>query len=182
MPSPSIAPSCEPEQACDIKSIASKANFLTPQLIPKPDFPKSGWHALVYGWKLHVVSVVAAIWFPVAAILTPANIAVSPPAHALLREVPADVRFVLGNLHYNSPDLHEHCAQADRLLVTTKYGRYPHTNDGVEVRSIFYKLRSLAMENFNELIFGIIDGHGQVPTKGLIAIQRFALGRFSSIN
>jgi hypothetical protein len=32
------------------------------------------------------------------------------------------------------------------------------------------------MENFNGLIFGIFDGHGQVPTKGLLATQRFALG------
>src|SRR6266704_4059222 len=36
---------------------------------------KSGWHGWVYGWKLHVVSVVAAIWFPLAAVLTPANVA-----------------------------------------------------------------------------------------------------------
>jgi hypothetical protein len=27
----------------------------------------------------------------------------------------------------------------------------------------------------NELVFGIFDGHGQVPTKGLLATQRFAL-------
>jgi hypothetical protein len=25
---------------------------------------KSGWHGWVYGWKLHVVSVVASVWFP----------------------------------------------------------------------------------------------------------------------
>ena len=36
---------------------------------------KSGWHGWVYGWKLHVVSVVAAVWFPIAAVLTPANMA-----------------------------------------------------------------------------------------------------------
>jgi len=48
---------------------------------------KSGWHGWVYGWKLHVVSVVAAVWFPIAALLTPANVADSEPAHALLREV-----------------------------------------------------------------------------------------------
>jgi hypothetical protein len=36
---------------------------------------KSDWHGWVYGWKLHVVSVVAAVWFPVAAMLTPANVA-----------------------------------------------------------------------------------------------------------
>jgi hypothetical protein len=145
-------------------------------LIPKPDFPKTGWHALVYGWKLHVVSVVAAVRFPVAAMLTPANIADSELAHALLGEVPADVRFVLGDRHYNTPDLHEFRAQADRLLVTTRYGRYPHIDDGVEVRRVFHKLRSVAMENFNEHFKGIFDGHGQVPTKGLCACQRFTLG------
>ncbi len=66
--------------------------------------------------------------------------------------------------------------RADRALVTTQYGRYPHTADGVEVRRVFHKLRSFAMENFNEHFKGIFDGHGQVPTKGLIATQRFALG------
>lgn len=137
---------------------------------------KAGWRGWVYGWKLHVVSVVAAVWFPIAAVLTPANIADSEPAPTLLREDPADVRFVLGDRHYNTPELHENCEQADRLLVTTKYGRYPHTDDGVEVRRIFHKLRSLAMEIFNEHFKGIFDGHGQVPTKGLIATQRFALG------
>ena len=137
---------------------------------------KSGWHGWVYGWKLHVVSVVAAVWFPLAAVLTPANVADSEPAPALLREVPAEVRFVLGDRHYNTPELREDCDQADRLLVTTKYGRYPHTDAGVEVRRIFHKLRSLAMENFNEHFKGIFDGHGQVPTKGLLATQRFALG------
>lgn len=137
---------------------------------------KSGWHGWVYGWKLHVVSVVAAVWFPIAAVLTAANVADSEPAPDLLREVPAEVRFVLGDRHYNTPDLHECCEQDDRALVTTKYGHYPHTDDGVEVRRIFHKLRSIAMENFHEHFKGIFDGHGQVPTKGLLATQRFALG------
>ena len=137
---------------------------------------KSGWHGWVYGWKLHVVSVVAAIWFPLAAVLTPANVADSEPAPDLLREAPAEVRFVLGDRHYNTPDLRQICEWADRLLVTTKHGCYPHTDDGVEVRGIFHKLRSVAMENFNEHFKGIFDGHGQVPTKGLVATQRFALG------
>ena len=137
---------------------------------------KSGWHGWVYGWKLHVVSVVAAVWFPIAAVLTPANVADSEPAPLLLREVPAEVRFVLGDRHYNTPDLHALCERDDRVLVATKYGRYPHTDDGVEVRRVFHKLRSLAIENFNEHFKGIFDGHGQVPTKGLLATQRFALG------
>jgi hypothetical protein len=125
--------------------------------------PHRAGSTLAYGWKLHVVSVVAAVWFPIAAVLTPTNVADSEPAPALLREVPAEVRFVLGDRHYNTPELHENCDQADRSLMTTKYGCYPHTDDGVEVRRIFHKLCSLAMENFNELIFGIFDGHGQVP-------------------
>jgi hypothetical protein len=66
---------------------------------------KSGWHGWVYGWKLHVVSVVAGLWFPIAALLTPANVADSDPAPALLCEVPAEVRFVLGDRHYNTPEL-----------------------------------------------------------------------------
>ena len=143
---------------------------------PEAHWTKSGWHGWVYGWKLHVVSVVAVVWFSLAAVLTPANIADSEPAPDLLREVPAEVRFVLGDRHYNTPELHEICQRDDRLLVVTKYGRYPHTDDGVEVRRLFHKLRSIAMENFNEHFKGIFDGHGQVPTKGLLATQRFALG------
>ena len=137
---------------------------------------KSGWHGWVYGWKLHVVSIVATVWFPIAAVLTAANIADSEPAPALLREVPAEVRFVLGDRHYNTPELRQDGDLADRLLVATRYGRSPHTDEGVEVRRVFHKLRSLATENFNEHVKGIFDGHGQVPPKGLIATQRFALG------
>lgn len=137
---------------------------------------KSGWHGWVYGWKLHVVSVVAAVWFPVAAVLTPANVSDSEPAPDLLRKVPAEVRYILGDRHYNTPDLRQGCEQDDRVLVATQYGAYPHTDDGVEVRRIFHKLRSTPIENFNEHFKGIFDGHGQVPTKGLLATQRFALG------
>jgi DDE family transposase len=143
---------------------------------PEAHWTKSGWHGWVYGWKLHLVSVVAGVWFPIAALLTPANIVDGEPAPALLGEVPAEVRFVLGDRHYNTPDLRACCEQADRLLIATQNGRYPHTDDGVEVRRVFHKLRSLSIENFNEHFKGIFDGHGQVPTKGLLATQRFALG------
>lgn len=143
---------------------------------PEAHWTKAGWHGWVYGWKLHVVSVVAGVWFPLAAVLTPANVADSDPAADLLGDVPAEVRFILGDRHYNTPELHEICERDDRLLVTTTYGRYPHTDDGVEVRRIFHQLRAVAIENFNEHFKGIFDGHGQVPTKGLIATQRFALG------
>src|SRR6266516_5365202 len=68
---------------------------------PEAHWTKSGWHGWVYGWKLHLVSVVAGVWFPIAALLTPANVADSEPAPALLSELPAEVRFVLGDRHYN---------------------------------------------------------------------------------
>jgi hypothetical protein len=137
---------------------------------------KSGWHGWVYGWKLHVVATVAAVWIPLAADLTAANAADSEIAPSLLGRLSAEVRYVLGDRHYNTPQLHEQCVDDGRILLTSRYGRYPHTDDGVEVRRIFHKLRSIANENFNEQFKGIFDVHGQVPTKGLINTRRFALG------
>jgi hypothetical protein len=54
--------------------------------------------------------------------------------------------------------------------------RTPMLASKCEVRRVFHKLRSLSLENFHEHFKGIFDGHGQVPTKGLLATQRFALG------
>jgi hypothetical protein len=133
-------------------------------LIPKPDFPKSGWQCSRL--RLETARRLGCR----GGLVTPRRQADSrqygvtrESAPELLREVPAEVRFVLGDRHYNTPDLHETCMQADRVLVTTKFGRYPHIDDGVEVRRVFHKLRSIAMENFNEHFKGIFDGHGQVP-------------------
>jgi hypothetical protein len=137
---------------------------------------KSGWHGWVYGWKLHIACAVAAVWIPLSAELTPANVADNEAAPALIHELPPQAHLILGDLHYNAPNVREVCEQTDRLLVTTHYGPYPHTDPGVEVRRLFHKLRSHAIENFNEHFKGIFDGHGQVPTKGLLNTQRFALG------
>ncbi len=136
---------------------------------------KSGWHGWVYGWKLHLATAVAAVWIPLAARLTPANEADNEVAPQLIADLPEEVRFVLGDLHYNAPNVREACAP-ERILVTTQRGAYPHTDEGVEVRRIFHKLRSVAIENFNEHFKAIFDVHGQVPTKGLINTQRFVLG------
>lgn len=137
---------------------------------------KSGWHNWVYGWKLHVVAVVASVWIPLAADLTAANIADNEMAAALLCEMPAEVRYVLGDRHYNAPNVRTVCESEGRELVASRYGHYPHTDGGVEVRRMFHKLRSLAIENFNEHFKGIFGAHNQVPTKGLINTKRFALG------
>jgi predicted secreted protein len=137
---------------------------------------KSGWHGWVYGWKLHVAAVVASVWIPLAATLTPANAADNEAAPALIRELPKEIRYVLGDVHYNDPKLRQLCTEHDQELVTTRRGAYPHSDGGVEVRRVFHKLRSLAMENFNQHFKAIFGVHGSVPTKGLRNTQRFALG------
>jgi hypothetical protein len=137
---------------------------------------KSGWHGWVYGWKLHLAIAVCEVWIPLCARLTPANTADNEVAPLLIEELPDEVRFVLGDIHYNAPNVREACQSPERFLVTTKRGAYPHTDDGIEVRRIFHKLRSMANENFNEHFKAIFEVHGQVPTRGLINTQRFALG------
>ena len=138
---------------------------------------KSGWHGWVYGWKLHLVATVAAVWIPLAAELTPANEADNDVAPALIRELPPELRYLLGDRHYNAPNVREAWETQDtRCLVVSQYGPYPHTDEGKEVRRVFHKLRSITIENFNEQFKGIFDGHGQVPTKGLSNTRRFALG------
>ena len=108
--------------------------------------------------------------------MTPANTADNEPAPAFLREVPLETRFILGDRHYNALNVRAACEHTGRILVATRYGTRPHTDSGVDVRRIFHKLRSVAIENFNEHFKGIFDSHGQVPTKGLINTRRFALG------
>jgi hypothetical protein len=123
----------------------------------------SGWHGWVYGWKLHVVVTVSdLVWLPLAADLTPANVADNEHAPALLAGLPEPVGAVLG--------------EAARLLITTKRGAYPHTDDGVEVRRLFHQLRSHAIVNFNGQFKAIFGCLGNVPTRGLTQTRLFALG------
>ena len=137
---------------------------------------KSGWHGWVYGWKLHLACTAAAMWIPLAAELTPANTDDGTLARQLLPEVPLEVRYALGDQHYNTEELRADCHLRGCELVATRRGKYPHTDGGVEVRRIFHKLRSVSIENFNEHFKGVFDSHGPVPTKGRINTRRFALG------
>jgi Transposase DDE domain len=137
---------------------------------------KSGWHGWVDGWKLHLVTTVAALWIPLAAELTPANIADHTSALPLLPELPAEVRYVLGDRHDHDPTIDAAGADSGWTVVATQRGPYPHTDAGVEVRRILHELRSRALENLNEQFTGIFDAHGQVPTKGWVNTRRFALG------
>jgi hypothetical protein len=96
------------------------------------------WHGWSYAWKLHFIATVAAVWIPLATELTPANAADHEVAPALLCELPVEAHFVLGDRHYNAPNVQEACEQAGPILVTTQYGPYPHTGDGVAVRRVFH--------------------------------------------
>lgn len=137
---------------------------------------KSGWHGWWYGWKLHLAVSVGKVWIPLAAELTPANTADNEVAPRLLAELPATVRYVLGDTHYNDPQLRQQCQTRGCELVATRRGPYPHQDGGVEVRRIFHKLRSQAIEPFNGLFKNVFGWHTQMPVKGLKRSQLFALG------
>jgi Transposase DDE domain len=89
---------------------------------------KSGWHGWVYGWKLHLATTVAGVWVPLCARLTPANVADSRIAELLIEELPEEARFVLGDTHYNAPEVRTACLQSERFLVASGRGPYPHTD------------------------------------------------------
>lgn len=137
---------------------------------------RSGYHGWWYGWKLHLAGTVAAIWLPLAAELTPANIYDGRMAPALIAQLPLEARFVLGDSHYNSPELASLCAAQDRILVASRRGRYPHADLGAPVRKVFHQLRTAAIEPFNQLLKSVFDWHGHVPVKGLRRTQLMVLG------
>ena len=137
---------------------------------------KSGHHGWWYGWKLHLACTVSWVWIPLAARLTPANVHDSKPAPALIDELPLETRYVLGDNHYNAPDVRAHCQHSNRLLVASGRGPYPHTDSGVDVRRIFHLLRHQAIEPFNGLFKNVFEWGGQVPVKGLKRTQLIVLG------
>ena len=56
------------------------------------------------------------------------------------------------------------------------YGAYPHHDEGVDVRRLFHKLRSQAIEPFNGLFKNVFEWRTQMPVKGLQRSQLLALG------
>jgi hypothetical protein len=137
---------------------------------------KSGHHGWWYGWKLHLACTVAAVWIPLSAKLTAANVHDSVPAPELIRQLPFEVRYVLGDNHYDAPVLREQCELSNRLLVASGRGPYPHLDGGVDVRRIFHMLRHQAIEPFNGLFKNVFEWRGQVPVKGLKRTQLIVLG------
>jgi hypothetical protein len=137
---------------------------------------KSGWHGWWYGWKLHLAVTVGTIWIPLAAELTVANRGDNEEAPLLLEQLPEEVRYVLGDTHYNDPELREQCHRRGCELVATRRGPYPHRDHGVEVRKVFHKLRSQAIEPFNGLFKNVFEWRVKMPVKGLQRSQLLALG------
>ena len=86
---------------------------------------KSGGHGWWYGWKLHLAVSVVSVWIPLAAELTPANVADHTVAPRLLAPLPAAVRDVLGDTHYHAPEVRQQCEQSNRALVATRRQAYP---------------------------------------------------------
>ena len=142
------------------------------------DWSKSGYHGWWYGWKLHFACGVTGFRLPLAAELTVANTYDAKVAPTLIRQLPAEVRYVLGDRHYNDADgkVHTACRLSNRFLVTTKPGPYPHTDDGSPVRRVFHKLRSAAIEPFNGLFKNLFEWDGQVPVKGVQRVRLIVLG------
>ena len=137
---------------------------------------KSGWHGWWYGWKLHLAVTAGALWIPLAAELPVANRGDNEEAPLLLEQLPEEVRYVLGDTHYNTPELRQECHQRGWELVATRRGPYPRCDGGAEVRKVFHKLRSKAIEPFNGLFKNIFEWRVNMPVKGLQRSQLLALG------
>lgn len=119
---------------------------------------------------------VSAVWIALAPELTVANTDAASVAPSLLHQLPAEVRYLLGDTHDNTPDLRHVCQQRGAWLVATRRGKDPHTDDGLEGRRSFHKLRSQTIEPFNRLFKNSFEWGGQVPVKGLRRTQLFVLG------
>lgn len=138
---------------------------------------KSDWHGWIYGWKLHLVTTVAAVWIPLVAEVTPANVADNVQATRLLPDISDDARFILGDTHYHDTALQTQAVERGQVIVASRRGgTRPRTDDGAAVRSLFHALRSHAIENFNGQFKAIFDISRPVPTRGLRATRRLLLG------
>jgi hypothetical protein len=128
---------------------------------------QSGWQGWWYGWKLHLAVTVGAVWIPLAAELTVAHRGDNEVAPLLRQQRPGDVRYVLGDTHDHDPELRRQGQRRGCELVATRRGAYPHRDGGVEVRRIFHKLRSQAIEPVNGLFKNVFAWRVKMPVKGL---------------
>lgn len=141
----------------------------------------SGWHGWVYGYKLHTILTVCpqlGVWVPLAAAVTPGNVADSTQAPRLLDDLAPLVLaplLILADSAYQDPEVRARCARDGRTLVASRKG--PHARDaGTPVRQVFHALRAEAIESWHAQFKHAFALGGQLPTRGLLATQRFVLG------
>lgn len=114
------------------------------------------------------MTTVAVVWIPLAAELTPTNVAANEQTPTLLRELLVAIRYVLGDTHCNDPTLRTLCAACDRELVAPRRGASSHTEDGLE---------ALPRQRAPQRQFkGVFDYGGPIPTRGLLNTRLFILG------
>jgi hypothetical protein len=97
-------------------------------------------------------------------------------APLLLQQLPGETGYVLGDTHDNGPELRRQYHRRVCELAATRRGPHPHRDGGVEVRKIFHKLRSQAIEPFNGLFKNVVEWRVKMPVKGLQRSQLLALG------
>jgi hypothetical protein len=108
-----MAAAAEPSIARSCGHKADREKGIVPHTPSDPaaHWTKLGGHGWVDGWKLHLLTTVAAIWFPLAADLPPADIAANVQALPLGDHLPHDAptrpRFLVGDAQYNDPTLWE---------------------------------------------------------------------------
>jgi hypothetical protein len=94
----------------------------------------------------------------------------------LLTQLPGEARYVLGDTHYDDPELRQQCHRHGCELIATQRGPYPHRDAGTEVRKVFHQLRSQAIEPFNGVYKNVFEWRVKMPVKGLQRSQLLALG------
>ena len=97
-------------------------------------------------------------------------------APALLAGLPAEVRFVLGDTHYQDPALQELARAAGWTLVAPQRRRPRRRDAGTPVRRVLHEVRDRSIENFDGQLKALFDLRPGVPTRGLAATTRFVLG------
>ena len=108
--------------------------------------------------------------------MTPASEADHAVAPRRLAAWPAEARCVLGVRHDTTDEGRAVCQASAWTLVASQYGRSPHPDAGAAARRVVHQRRSAASEHVKGQCTAIVDGPGALPTTGLVARQRCALG------
>lgn len=93
-----------------------------------------------------------------------------------------DVWFVLGDRQNNTSDLRENCEHADRLKVPTRYGPYPHTDDGVARASDVSSISCVPSpwKIVKSISRASLMGMDKFPTSGLLIYDQASLNKESA--